>query len=149
MKGVASDGGGWGGVVGHLALKASPQMMWRLVSSQRGGFPSCCVSRSLLHLLFVVFQTISSCRPAPFHPHPPASRVCTWYAMQCWQFVRVWIPIMELLKPPHSSLPCPPPHTTHPVCGLQILIKPYIKEHRITFKWSSCFSFVCRRHGCY
>lgn len=34
-----------------------------------------------------------------FHHAPlPPSHFCTWYAMQHWQFVRVWIPIMELLK---------------------------------------------------
>lgn len=65
------------------------QMMQRIISSQWEGFPHCCVSRLRLQWLFAVFQTISSCSPSHF---------CTWYATQHLQFVRVWIPIMELLK---------------------------------------------------
>lgn len=51
------------------------------------GSPAAVSAGSCYSSLFVVFQTISSC-----------SHFYTWYATECRQFVRVWIPIMSLLQ---------------------------------------------------
>lgn len=70
------------------------------------------------------------------HATPPApptapSPLCTLYALQWCQFVRVWIPIMELLK--LSPVAC------------NFLLGQTLKSTD-SYKWSSCFFFVCPTH---
>lgn len=154
--GVTSDGGVGGWWTSGLQGFHSDDVKVGLLTTGRL-FPLLCQQVAIAPLFFVLFQTISSCNPpapSPF-PLPPRPSPClTHLHLVCYAAPAICTCLDSnygVVKAPHfptKTLP-PTPSTPTPLVARKFLLSHTLKSSRIAFKWSSCFSFVCRRHDRY